>query len=103
MSGLPTIRPELQAALLERRLLTILLALSTLGVAHLTGQQMPTKEQQIAAATLVLPEAFQAAAAVQSISADLKITELRKGTNSPVCSMIQPGSETFLVHCFDRG
>jgi hypothetical protein len=83
--------------------LTIVLALTTIGVANLTGQQMPTKEQQIAGATLVLPEAFRAEATVQSISADLKITELRKGTNSMVCSIIQPGSETFLVHCFDRG
>ena len=82
---------------------TTVLALTTLGVANLSGQQMPTREQQIAAATLVLPEAFRAGAAVQSISADAKITELRKGTSSMVCSIIQPGSEDFLVYCLDRG
>jgi hypothetical protein len=87
----------------QRMRLTIVLALTTLGVANLTGQQMPTSQQQIAAATLVLPEAFRAEAGVQSISADLKITELRKGANSMVCSMIQPGSETFLAYCVDRG
>jgi hypothetical protein len=82
--------------------LSIVLAVTTLGVATLTGQQMPTPQQQIAAATLALPEAFRAGAAVQSISADLKITELRQGTNSMVCSIISPGSETFAAHCFDR-
>jgi hypothetical protein len=66
------------------------------------GQQMPTKEQQIAAATLALPEAFRAEATVQSISADLKITELRKGTGSMVCSIIQPGAKNFLAYCLDR-
>ncbi|HYB32471.1 MAG TPA: hypothetical protein VED45_03485 [Steroidobacteraceae bacterium] len=66
------------------------------------GQQMPTEEQQIAAATLALPEAFRAEAGVQSISADLKITQLRKGTGSMVCSIIQPGAKNFLAYCQDR-
>jgi hypothetical protein len=66
------------------------------------GQQMPTKEQQIAAATLALPEAFRAQATVQSISADLRITALRKGASSMVCSIIQPGTKNFLAYCIDR-
>jgi hypothetical protein len=82
--------------------LTIALVLATLGVANLAAQQMPTKEQQIAAATLALPEAFRAAAAVQSISADLEITALRTGTSSMVCSIIEPGSKNFLAYCLDR-
>lgn len=86
--------------------LAIVSALWMLAVAHLTGQQapqMPTREQQIAAATLVLPEAFRAEATVRSISADAKTTELRKGANSMVCSIVQPGSESLLVYCLDRG
>ncbi len=82
--------------------LSIVLAVTTLGVANLAAQHIPTTEQQIAAATLPLPEAYRAGATVQSISADLTITELRKGTNSMVCSVIRPGSETFFVHCFER-
>ena len=82
--------------------LLIVLAVTTLGVANLTAQHVPTTEQQIAAATLPLPEAYRAGATIQSISADLKITELRTGTNSMVCSVIRPGSETFFVHCFER-
>jgi hypothetical protein len=82
--------------------LTLVVALTTLGVANLAAQQMPTKEQQIAAATLALPEAFRAEATVQSISADLKITELHKGSSSMVCSIIEPGSKNFLVYCLDR-
>jgi hypothetical protein len=85
-----------------KKKLTITVALTTLGVANLAAQQMPTTEQQISAATLALPEAFRADATVQSISADLKITELRKGTSSMVCSIIQPGSKTFLAYCLDR-
>jgi len=83
--------------------LTMVFALSTLAAARLTGEQMPTREQQIAAATLVLPEAFRAEATVKSIAADLKITELRKGTSSMVCSIIEPGSGTLLAYCFEEG
>jgi hypothetical protein len=75
---------------------------SSQSVQGTAGLQMPTKQQQIAAATLALPEAFRAAATVQSISADLKITELRKGTGSMVCSIIQPGAKNFLAYCLDR-
>ena len=67
-----------------------------------SNQQMPTREQQIAAATLALPEAFRAEATVQSVSGDQKITELRKGTSSMVCSIIEPGSKNFLAYCLDR-
>jgi hypothetical protein len=74
----------------------------TIGTANLAAQQMPTKEQQIAAATLALPEPFRALATVQSISADLKITTLRKGTSSMVCSIVEPGSKNFLAYCLDR-
>ncbi len=85
--------------------LYIVLAVTALGVANLTGQQMPTKEQQIAAATLPLPEGVRAGASVQTIAEDGKVTELRKGTNSMVCS-ISPGSEEkaalFAVHCFEK-
>lgn len=83
-------------------MLSIVLAVTALGVANLAGQEMPSMEQQIAAATLPLPEAFRAGAAVQRISANLEITELRKGSNSMICSIIQPGSETFAAHCFER-
>jgi hypothetical protein len=82
--------------------LSIVLAVITLGVANLAAQNVPTIEQQIAAATLPLPEAYRAGATARSISADLKITELRRGTNSMVCSVIRPGSEEFFVHCFQR-
>jgi hypothetical protein len=82
--------------------LTIVLALGILGTANGVAQQLPTREQQIAAATLPLPEAFRAQAIVQSISADLKITELRKGTGPMVCSLIQPGTKGFLAYCLDR-
>ena len=72
------------------------------GAQSMAGQPIPTEEQQIAAATLPLPEAFRAEATVQSISADLRITPLRKGTSSMVCSIIQPGSKNFLAYCLDR-
>ncbi len=79
-----------------------LLTTIVLGAANVAAQQIPTKEQQIAAATLPLPEAYRAEAAVQSISADRKITELRKGTNSMVCSIVRPGSKIFYVRCFEK-
>jgi hypothetical protein len=81
--------------------LSIVLAVMPLAVANLAAQHVPTTEQQIAAATLPLPEAFRASATVQSISAELKITELRKGTGSMVCPIMAPGSETFFVQ-FER-
>lgn len=83
--------------------LCILLAVTTLGVANLAAQQMPTTEQQIAAATLPLPEAYRAGATVESISTDLNATELRKGANSMVCSITRPGSENFHAACFEKG
>lgn len=87
---------------MKTSILNLLLVAAAIGVANLTAQQIPTKEQRIAAATLPLPEAYRAGAAVQSISADLKVTELRKGTNSMVCTIVPPGSETFAVHCFEK-
>jgi len=78
-----------------------LLVVAAAGVANLAAQ-MPTREQQIAAATLPLPAAYRAGATIQSISDDLKVTELRKGTNSMVCSIIRPGSEFFYAHCFEK-
>jgi hypothetical protein len=80
----------------------VFLAVATFCVANLAAQPMPTKEQQIAAATLPLPEAYRAGAAVQSISADRKTTELRKGTNSMVCSIDHRRSETFYAYCFEK-
>jgi len=84
------------------RKLTIVLTLGMFGIGTLGAQQMPTREQQIAAATLALPEAYRAAATVQSISADLKITELRRGTGPMVCSIIQPGAKSFPAYCLGR-
>jgi hypothetical protein len=82
--------------------LSTLLAVAAAAVANLAAQT-PTREQQIAAATLPLPAAYRAGATIQSISDDLKVTELRKGTNSMVCSIIRPGSEFFYAHCFEKG
>jgi hypothetical protein len=79
--------------------LTIVLALGIFAAGDLAAQQMPSKEQQIAAATLPLAEAFRAEASVRSISADLKVITLRKGTGSMVCSIIEPESKTYLAYC----
>lgn len=81
--------------------LTIVLALGIFGSANLVAQQVPSKEQQIAAATLPLAEGFRAAASVRSISADLKVITLRKGTGSMVCSIIEPEGKTYLAYCED--
>ena len=80
----------------------IILAVAGALAVNSTAQNTPTKDQQIAAATLPLPEAYRAGATVQSVSADFKTTELRKGTTSMVCTIIRPGSENFFAHCFDQ-
>jgi hypothetical protein len=100
MMNLPAVTAAMIAGLMR---LSTVFGITTIGVANLTAQQIPTREQQIAAATLPLPEAYRAGAAVQSRSADLKITELRKATNLMVCTIVRPGAEIFAVHCFEKG
>jgi hypothetical protein len=72
--------------------------LSTSAIAQPT--QVPPASQQIAAATLPLPEVMREHATVLGYAADLSLVTLREGTNGMVCTASRPGDAEFDVRCY---
>jgi len=62
--------------------------------------QLPTSDQQIAAAVLALPESMRATATVLGYRTAGTLTELRKGSNGMTCLADDPESPAFHVACY---
>ena len=62
--------------------------------------QLPTSDQQVAAAVLALPESMRATATVLGYRAAGALTELRKGSNGMTCLADDPESAAFHVACY---
>jgi len=62
--------------------------------------QLPTSDQQIAAAVLALPESMRASATVLGYRTAGTLTELRKGSNGMTCLADDPESPAFHVACY---
>lgn len=62
--------------------------------------QVPSPNQQIAAAVLPLPEVMRAGAGVQGYGPDLSLITLRPSKNGMMCTAIRPGADTFDVRCY---
>ncbi|HKP28651.1 MAG TPA: hypothetical protein VJU15_04585, partial [Gemmatimonadales bacterium] len=81
------------------RLCTSLSALLLLSPVRLFAQ-LPTSDQQIAAAVLALPESMRTSAAVLGYRTAGALTELRKGSNGMTCLADDPESPAFHVACY---
>src|SRR6187431_510499 len=81
------------------RLCTSLSALFLLAPVSLLAQ-LPTSDQQIAAAVLALPESMRASATVLGYRTAGALTELRKGNNGMTCLADDPESPAFHVACY---
>jgi hypothetical protein len=81
------------------RLCTSLSALLLLSPVSLLAQ-LPTSDQQIAAAVLALPESMRASATVLGYRTAGTLTELRKGSNGMTCLADDPESPAFHVACY---
>jgi hypothetical protein len=81
------------------RLCTSLSALLLLSPVSLFAQ-LPTSDQQIAAAVLALPESMRASATVLGYRTAGTLTELRKGSNGMTCLADDPESPAFHVACY---
>lgn len=65
-----------------------------------TPAQVPSPDQQMAAATLPLPDAMRAGARVIGWSESGVRTDLREGRNGMICIADEPGDERFRVLCY---
>lgn len=81
------------------RLRVAFIALFPLYPAPLLAQ-LPTADQQIAAAVLALPEGMRATATVLGYRTAGTLTELRKGNNGMTCLADDPASPAFHVACY---
>ena len=94
----------MRAALCLTLLLTSPLAAQSRAAAKPTispASSAWTKEQQIAAAVLPLPEGLRAGAAVFGWK-EKSLVELRAGTNSMICLGEDPARKNFHVACYHR-
>ncbi|MEP7324984.1 MAG: hypothetical protein ABI836_03460 [Gemmatimonadota bacterium] len=82
------------------RIRLCLVALLAVGV-PLGAQQVPTPDQQIAAALLPLPEPLRAGAGVRGFTSNRERVTLRPSTNGIVCSGDWPGDDQFDVRCYN--
>lgn len=64
--------------------------------------QVPTGEEQIAAATLPLPDGMRSDAAVIGWNDSGERADLREGTNGMICIADEPGDERFRVVCYPQ-
>lgn len=62
--------------------------------------QLPTADQQVAAAVLALPESMRGGATVLGYRAGGTLSELRKGGNGMTCLADDPESPAFHVACY---
>lgn len=76
--------------------------LASLGMVVALAAEVPSKEDQIAAATLAAPEERRADAAVWGYDADGKLTTLREGNNDLVCLADDPAAEKFSAACYHK-
>jgi len=64
------------------------------------GPQLPSTDQQIAAALLPLPEVMRSGAGVLGFGPGSSLITLRTSTNGMVCTTTRPGEDTFDVRCY---
>src|SRR4051812_28007958 len=76
--------------------------LITSSLACFSAEGQPTREQQIAAALLPLPEAYRATATVVVYDTSDKLITLRKGTGDIICEGDRPGNDFFTASCYDE-
>jgi hypothetical protein len=67
-----------------------------------SAEQQPTREQQIAAALLPLPEAYRATATVVVYDANDMLITLRNGTGDMICEGDRPGNDSFTASCYEE-
>lgn len=64
--------------------------------------QVPSQEQQVAAAVLAAPESKRAGAGVLGYTEDGEVTTLRAASNELLCLADDPEEEGFQVSCYHR-
>lgn len=77
------------------KLITLLLISSASLLA-----QVPSKEDQVAAAIQALPEEQRANATVLGYDENGQLVEIRKGTNQSICLADDPGKDGFNAACY---
>lgn len=83
---------------IARRLLSVTALIPSASATALA--QVPTGEEQIAAATLPLPDEMRTDAAVIGWNDSGERTDLREGTNGMICIADEPGDERFRAECY---
>lgn len=63
---------------------------------------VPPVAEQVAAAVLPLPADFRAGATVMGYGADVRLGEIRRGTNTMICLADDPRDNRFHVACYHR-
>jgi hypothetical protein len=66
------------------------------------AQEIPNKEEQIAAAVMAAPEDQRSGAKVLGYDANGKVVTLREGTNNMVCLADDPDRSGFSVACYHK-
>lgn len=80
--------------------ISALLLLTVLMGACTSQAQVPSPDQQIAAAVKAAPDDKQAAAAVKGYNDAGELVTLRAGSNELVCIADEPGDDRFHVACY---
>ncbi|MDH3245582.1 MAG: hypothetical protein OEM26_13275, partial [Saprospiraceae bacterium] len=80
-------------------LIIVILAMSLPGCSQ---NQVPDKENQIAAAVMAAPEEERNTSTVYGYDQNGTLTLLREGTNSLICMSDDPNREGFQVVCYHK-
>ena len=74
----------------------------SVGISACSAQEIPDTDVQIAQALLALPEELREGAAVLGYKDDMKLTEIRKGSNAMICLADDPGKDGFSVAAYHK-
>lgn len=66
------------------------------------GQEIPSKEDQVAAAVMAAPEEFRKEATVLGYNSDGELVTLRSGTNVMICLADDPGKPGFSAAAYHK-